>query len=263
MSYLQAIILGIVQGLTEFLPVSSSGHLVIVQELMGVKELGATFELLVHLGTLCSVLIYFRKRILAIALSPLKKDAVKERWTILYLFIATLPAVVAALLFKDQIEEAFDSPLVACSMLIVTGFLLLLPKWIPHKEGQLKSRSALAMGCGQALALMPGISRSGTTIISGRLSGVQASQAAEFSFLMAIPAILGAAVFKLKDISEMARQEGNLGPFLTGAVVSFFFGLAAVYIVLASIRRGKFQHFSYYCIAVGIGGLLFFTFRAS
>ncbi|MEM7144353.1 MAG: undecaprenyl-diphosphate phosphatase [Verrucomicrobiota bacterium] len=264
MTYFQAILLGIIQGLTEFLPVSSSGHLVLGQGILGIKQSGNEFELMVHIGTLCSVLIYFRKQLFNLVLSLFDRSRTREHKIIFGLFIATLPVVVVALLFNDYIEAAFESSLVASAMLCVTGIILFIPTWLKIKTQAPAEnpapptlRQSIIMGLGQALAILPGISRSGSTITGGLLAKVHPAMAAEFSFLMAIPAICGAAVFKLKDFNESANLDW--GPYLAGTAAAFLFGLIAVYLVLATIRRGKFQYFGYYCIALGLVGLIYFS----
>jgi undecaprenyl-diphosphatase len=263
MTYFQAILLGIIQGLTEFLPVSSSGHLVLGQGILGVKESGNAFEVMVHVGTLCSVLIYFRKQLFDLVLSLFDSSRTRERKVILGLFIATLPVVVVAFLFKDFIDSAFESPIIASAMLCVTGLILFLPSWLktktvhPDQPNPPTVGQSLVMGIAQAFAILPGISRSGSTITGGLISKVHPAAAAEFSFLMAIPAIVGGAVFKLKDITESTSLAW--GPYLAGTAAAFLFGLIAVYLVLATIRRGKFQYFGYYCIALGLFGLFYFS----
>jgi undecaprenyl-diphosphatase len=263
MTYFQAILLGIIQGLTEFLPVSSSGHLVLGQGILGVDETGNAFEVMVHVGTLCSVLIYFHKQLIDLVRSLFDASRIRERKIILGLFIATLPVVVVALLFKDAIDQAFESSLLASAMLCVTGLILFLPSLLKIKPAPADEPrpptvgQSLVMGCAQALAILPGISRSGSTITGGLLSKVHPASAAEFSFLMAIPAIVGSAIFKLDDLK--AIDDNAWGPYLAGTVAAFLFGLFAVYLVLAMVRRGKFQYFGYYCIALGLFGLIYFS----
>jgi undecaprenyl-diphosphatase len=256
MSYLDAVILGIIQGLTEFLPVSSSGHLVLSQKLLEVDDPGVSFEILVHVATLFSVLIYFRGRISAMVRSLFDTSLPEARRLILYILVGTIPAVVIGLLLKDQIESAFESPLMASAMLIVTGLILLSTRLAPRQTRPLGPGRALAIGVGQALAILPGISRSGTTITAGMLLGVAPDRAAEFSFLLAIPAIAGAAVLDIGDLSML--PSANLGPYLVGGVVAFAVALVAVYLVLEAVRRGRFQWFGYYCLAAGGLGLYLF-----
>ena len=170
MNHLEAIILGIVQGLTEFLPVSSSGHLVLAQKLMGVDDPGVTFELLAHVGTLLSVLIYFRKQLITLTKSLFDSSMAEDRRMIGYLFIGTLPAVVIGLSFKDSFERAYENHTLVSGLLLVTGALLFVPKLLLKKQGEKRVRvpSALIMGFGQALAILPGISRSGSMRCAAR-----------------------------------------------------------------------------------------------
>jgi undecaprenyl-diphosphatase len=256
MSYLDAAILGILQGLTEFLPVSSSGHLVLAQAILKVKQSGVSFEVLVHLGSLLAVLVYFRRRIVLLIKSLWTKDLVSERKMILFLAAGTVPAVLAALLFKDFFEQAFSRPVMTSFMLLATG-LILLSTGLFRKMGKSVSLpSALTMGVGQALAILPGISRSGTTISAGMIAGVEPSEAAEFSFLLAIPAIFGAVVFKVDDLVSI--DAALWGQYLTGVVITFAASIFAVYAVLATVKKGKFVYFGYYCLAAGGLGLYLF-----
>lgn len=263
MTFLEAIILGLVQGLTEFLPVSSSGHLVLTQELMGVEDKGVTFEILVHFGTLLSVIIYFWKRLWGLFLAilpPFHEERKEDRKMIGYLAIASVPAAIVGFSpLKDYFEGAYDKPALVGLLLVLTGAILFLPRLIKKKgEQEIGTKSAIAMGLGQALAILPGVSRSGSTIVSGMLSGAKSSAAAEFSFLMAIPAIAAASVLQLKDLASL--ETDLLGPYIAGAVVAFVSGLIAIYTVLAAIRRGKFEYFGVYCLLAGI--IAFFYFRS-
>ena len=256
MTYWEAILLGIIQGLTEFLPISSSGHLVLTQELLGVKQPGVSFELIVHVGTLLAVLVYFRSRVWLLIRSVFDGQMKRERRIVLFLIVGTIPAGLAGVLLKDIFEEAFSAPLLTACMLFVTGMLLLSTRFVAKGEKPVGWVSALVMGVGQALAILPGISRSGSTIATGLLFGVQPREAAEFSFLLALPAIAGAVVLKLDDL--MAVEAGLVGQYIAGAVAAFLFGLLAVYAVLATIRKGKFEYFAYYCFLAGAVGVIIF-----
>lgn len=257
----QAIVLGLVQGLTEFLPVSSSGHLGLATHLMNVNDPGETFEVVVHIGTLLSVIVYFHKQLWQLTLSLFKKEMVEERRTIGYLGLATIPAAVAGFTLKDAFNKANDSPIIISLLLLVTGAVLLLPRLFKKRGGEghpIRLNSAMAMGIGQALAIFPGISRSGSTIVSGMLAGADSAKAAEFSFLLAIPAIGGAGLVTFLKLEE--SSSAMMGTYAIGGAVAFVSGLFAVYAVLASVRRGKFEHFAYYCFAVGIAGFIHFKF---
>ncbi len=267
MTILEAIILGLVQGLTEFLPVSSSGHLVLAQKLMGVSEEGVTFEIMVHFGTLLSVIIYFWKPLWRMVLSilpPFKEDLARERTMIFLLGIASIPAAFVAFSpLGDIFEGVYKKPEVVSLLLLVTGSILFIPRFIARKGGgdkQMGIGAAIAMGMGQAFAILPGISRSGSTIVSGMLSGVKSSDAAEFSFLMAIPAIAAAAVMKLRDIGEINAT--LLNHYYIGTFVAFVSGLVAIYSVLTAVRKGKFEYFGIYCFVAGIVAFCYFHFGA-
>ncbi len=267
----KAIIVGIVQGLAEFLPISSSGHIVLTQYLLGIREVGGehhpdlSFEIILHLGTLVSVLIFFRKSLWALTESLYKKEMVEERKMIMWLGIATLPAVVAALFFKDFFDAAPGKPVLVSGLLIFTGLILFVPRLIKGQAAKVGLKSSLIMGVGQALAILPGISRSGSTIAAGMMSGVKAEKAAEFSFLMSIPAIAGGFVLTMKDQMETTGSFGAAfkscfnTPYLMGALAAAVVGLFAIYLVMGAVKRGKLEYFSYYCFAAGFAGMIYFS----
>ncbi|MBI5265699.1 MAG: undecaprenyl-diphosphate phosphatase [candidate division Zixibacteria bacterium] len=256
MSYFDAIILGILQGLTEFLPVSSSGHLVLGQALLKVKQPGVAFEVIVHLGTLVSVLVYFRDKIVRLIRSMFDSRMAAERTMLFYLIIGTVPAAVAGLLFKDFFEQLFSAPAVTSGFLLLTGLILLSTRFRKPGNQPMRLGSAIAMGIGQAIAILPGVSRSGTTISTGIWAGARPSDAAEFSFLLSIPAVGGAVILETHELLHI--DQSLMGPYLVGALFSFAFGILAVSSLLAVIRRGKFEYFAYYCFAVGLLGLYIF-----
>ena len=251
MTIIQAVILGLLQGLTEFLPVSSSGHLALTSYFLGVENPGLIFEIVLHVGTLFSVLVYFRSPIGQLLLSAFNPEMKEQRRMLGYLIVSSLPAAVIGLSFRHYFESISNQPQVVALLLFVTGTLLLLPRFFPKNRGDsdITLRSALIMGFGQAFAILPGISRSGSTIVSGMLSGANPAKVAEFSFLMAIPAISGAAILAMFELDKI--DASLMTPFLIGGLVSFVSGLIAVYAVLSSIRKGKFEYFAYYCFAVG------------
>lgn len=270
----KAIIVGIVQGLSEFLPVSSSGHIVLTQYLLGIRELGSShqpdlgFEVILHIGTLVSVLLFFRKSLWSLVLSLFDKEMIDERKKIMFLALATLPAVIAALLFKEFFDAVPGKPVVVSALLYLTGFLLFVPRLVKKGGGGVGCKSALIMGIGQAFAILPGISRSGSTIVAGMLSGAKAEKAAEFSFLMSIPAISGGFVLTMKDRIEQtgsfseALKSCFTGPYLAGAIAAAIVGLLAIYLVMGAVKRGKLEYFSYYCFAVATAGVLYFSLTA-
>lgn len=263
MSLIEALILGLVQGLTEFLPVSSSGHLVLVQKAMGVSDGGIIFEILVHFATLLSVVIYFWRvlwRMVLAVLPPFKAEYRRERRMIGFLAIGTIPAVVVGLSLKSSFEAVYEEPVKVSLLLLVTGAILFLPRLLPKpkQQGEVKLLSAVVMGLGQAFAILPGISRSGSTIISGMVSGVNSKDAAEFSFLLAIPAISGAMVLAIRDMMKEGIEPALLTNYLAGGAVAFVSGLIAIFTVMVAVRKGKFEWFAYYCFAAGIGFFFYF-----
>ncbi|TET96392.1 MAG: undecaprenyl-diphosphate phosphatase [Candidatus Zixiibacteriota bacterium] len=256
MTYFDAVLLGILQGLTEFLPVSSSGHLVLAQAILGVKQPGVSFEVLAHLGTLLAVFIYFRSQVTLLVRSVFEGNMKEERAIIGYLIIGTIPAGLAGLLFKDFFEQAFSNPVMTSLMLFVTGLILLSTRFYRRGSKGIGVLSTIIMGIGQAAAILPGISRSGTTIAAGMACGVEPSRAAEFSFLLAIPAILGGMVLKRNELLNI--DSSLIGPYLVGMVFSFLLALVAVHLVLVVVKRGKLDYFAYYCFAAaGVGLYLF------
>ncbi|UCD16878.1 MAG: undecaprenyl-diphosphate phosphatase [Candidatus Zixiibacteriota bacterium] len=257
MSYFDAVFLGLIQGLTEFLPVSSSGHLVLVEHILKVKLPGVVFELVVHFGTLVAVLIYFRRKILLLIRSIFDRSLASQRRMILFLVLGTLPAVAVALLFEEMVECAFSSPAMTSAMLIATGLLLLGAAASRRNGRAVGFGSSLLIGLAQALAILPGISRSGATISVGMLAGVRPLAAAEFSFLLSIPAIAGAIVFKIKDI--LTVDTSLVGQYVVGAMTAFFSGVLAVYLLLSVIKKGKFQYFGIYCLIAGVFGIIYFA----
>ncbi|MGD1977840.1 MAG: undecaprenyl-diphosphate phosphatase [Akkermansiaceae bacterium] len=266
----KAVIVGIVQGLAEFLPISSSGHIVLTQYLLGIREAGAdhqadlSFEIVLHLGTLVSVLVFFWRRLWSLVLALFHSEMKEERWMIFWLGVATIPAVVAALLFKDFFDAAPGRPVLVSGFLVVTGLVLFVPRILKGRATEIGLKSSLVMGVGQAFAILPGISRSGATIASGLVSGVKAEKAAEFSFLMSIPAIAGGFVLTLKDQMETTGSLGGAlaacfsGPYLAGAMAAALVGVFAIFLVMGAVRRGRLEYFSYYCFVAGIAGMIYF-----
>ena len=255
----KALIVGIVQGLAEFLPISSSGHIVLTQFLLGINQSGILFEVILHVGTLFSVIVYFWRRLWNMTRSLWTPSMKEERSWIWMLALATVPAVILVLTpLKDTFEAAYDNPVLVSGLLLVTGALLLAPKFIKAKKKELTWKTALFMGIGQAFAILPGISRSGSTITAGLLSGVNPKKAAEFAFLMSVPAILGAVVKERDAFAEIS--DSVLTSYLAGAAAAFVSGILAIYLVMDAVKRGKLEYFAYYCFAAGISGMVYFGF---
>jgi undecaprenyl-diphosphatase len=253
-----AALLGLVQGLTEFLPISSSGHLALFEHFLRINSGDLSFEITVHVGTLLAVLVYFRARLWALArsvfgISTGAHSVSEGRTLVLLIVIGTIPAVIVGFLFKSSVERLFASPGIAAGLLMVTGVYLLTLRFAPAKKSHLSTPRAWWIGVAQAAAILPGISRSGTTITTGVLLGVNPGVAAEFSFLLSIPAILGASVLSLPD----AIQSGQFGmAHCIGGLVAAVVGYLALAAVFASLRRGRFSWFGAYClIAGGVAGV--------
>ncbi|MGB2768418.1 MAG: undecaprenyl-diphosphate phosphatase [Candidatus Zixiibacteriota bacterium] len=268
MTLLEAIILGIVQGLTEFLPISSSGHLVLGEYLLKVKFDDISFEVFLHLGTFLSVVVVFRRKIGSMATAVWLKarsvltgeavaSGVEDLRLLWMIVVGSIPAAVAGLLFKGYIETSFSSILLVSLMLLFTGTALFLTQFFKAGRGRFNLGNALLVGLAQALAMLPGVSRSGLTISTAIYAGVDRSRAAEFSFLLSLPAILGASLVELKEVSSYANPGHDLGIYLAGAVTAFAVGYVAIKFLLKVIRKGKFQYFAYYCFAVGLLFLIF------
>jgi undecaprenyl-diphosphatase len=262
MSFFDGIVLGIIQGLTEFLPVSSSGHLVVAQAVLGYEEHQIFLDLMAHLGTLVSILIYYRKqvvRMISDVLNFAKNTQASGVNLFLAILIGSVPTAVIGLLFKDWFEVLFGNIQYVAYAFLVTSLVLLLTHYSKsdssvdlHQNSEwpkIPLWKAFVVGCFQGLAITPGISRSGMTIGVGMLLGIPATMASLFSFGLSVPAILGASVLMLKDI------EWHLGLVpIAGAtfVVSFLVGFAALYTLVEVIKRGKLKYFSAYLICLAL-----------
>ncbi len=257
MSYLDALFLGCLQGLTEFLPVSSSGHLVLAQALLGVKQPGVAFEVALHFGSWLAVVAYFHRTVWRMIRSLFDRSMKADRAMVGLLLLGSVPAGLVGLTLKDTIEGAFASPVLTAIFLIVTGLLLLSSRFMIKGNSNVKVVSAVMMGIGQALAVLPGISRSGSTIVFGMASQVEPAKAAEFSFLLSLPAIGGAMLLNAREFASLDAV--TAGPYLAGMAASFVLSVLAVFTVLAVIRKGRFSWFAYYCFAAGAIALYLFT----
>ena len=274
MTFLEAILLGILQGLTEFLPISSSGHLVLAQTFLGLKEPLVFFDVMLHVGTLAAVLVVYREAIGKLVIGGVSTLADTQFWRkpsagfnastelkfIWLILLGSIPTGVIAVLFKTELESFFDEVQLVSIMLILTGVILQLPRL--RKEGvgnsdastgSLKTWHAPLIGIAQGCAITPGISRSGTTISLALFLGIPAKTAAEYSFLLSIPAILGAVALKIRDVGDTTIPLYIVG---AGMFAAFIVGYIALRLLLVVLNRGKFSMFSYYCIALGLVSLL-------
>ena len=246
MSYLQAVFLAMVQGLTEFLPVSSSGHLVIFQKLLGLEP-PVLFDVLVHVGTLGAVVVYFRKELFKLS-----------RQTIWLVVIGTVPAVVVGLLLQPYLVQIFDSlRSIGMALLITAGLLFLSQGFKPLNKGfkQMGWSDGVLVGLFQALAILPGVSRSGVTIAVGLSRKLKRETAFRFSFFLAIPAILGALFLQMPTL--ILSPCGYLGQAILGMVVAGIVGYISLKILENFLLKAKFWVFGFYCLCLGIGILLF------
>lgn len=245
------IILGIIQGLTEFLPVSSSGHLVLLGWVFEIHQ-DVVIDAFLHLGTLGALIWYFRARIgrLISSLFSRAEPRSEGRWAP-YILLGSIPIGLAGLLFQAPIESAFAAPQFAAGMLMVTGLSLLSTGFARPRRSDLEPRDAVLIGLAQAVALLPGISRSGATIATALWLGLDRDLAFDFSFLLSIPAVLGANLLQLPRLS---RVEG-LPELVAGGLIAFSLGWLSLWLLRDVVRRGRLGWFGVYCLGVGIIGL--------
>ena len=269
MNLIEAIILGIIQGLTEFLPVSSSGHLVLLQQLLGLKEAEIFFDVCVHLGTLVAVIIVFRQEIKNIIMALLRlfalagqKDHLRlaiesdpELKMALLIVIGSIPTAILGLAFSSIADRLFASVFIVGLMLLVTGSLLWITRWAGKQARQtsgdrLTMKNAFFIGTVQGLAIIPGISRSGSTISIGLLLGIKRELAARYSFLLSIPAIVGAGLLSLKD--SLGGPDLTIQIPLAGAATAAIVGYVALKLLLQVVKKGGLSLFAPYCWLIGI-----------
>ncbi len=289
MSTIEAIILGLVQGLAEFLPISSSGHLAIAKELFGIEEAGLAFDLLLHLGTLIAVFVAFHKDIWELIVEGCgiikdsciniaywfknklgndKKEYIKVvstpyRRFVMLIIISTIPTGIMGLIFKSIFN--LDNPilLVPAISLMLTGCLLLLADTLPSGKTTEKNATFLqgaVIGISQGFATLPGLSRSGTTIACCLACGFERKFAVKYSFIMSIPAILGANILELGGLASAGISTSELINYIMGTVVAAITGYICIKTMLVVVRRNKFKYFAYYCLAIGLlSGIVFFV----
>ncbi|MEX2573956.1 MAG: undecaprenyl-diphosphate phosphatase [Balneolaceae bacterium] len=270
MDLLQSILLGLLQGITEFLPVSSSGHLVLARAFLGRDlEPGITFEIVVHFGSFCSIAIYYRRKVKEIIVDLFRSfspDGIRTKRYAndpntrlsLIILLSMIPAMYVGFTMKDAIESMFLNPLLVSFMLLITGFLLFSTKLVSAPKKDLDAKSGLLMGLAQALAILPGISRSGSTISAGLFTGVDREMVANFSFLMVLPVLAGAMLLELTEIAENGIESAAVVSLIAGFLTSFIAGYIALTYLIILLKKEKFHYFSYYCWFVGIGGIIIF-----
>lgn len=246
MTLIQALILGLLQGLTEFLPVSSSGHLVIAQHFFNLLTPPVLFDVLLHLATALAIIIVLWRQLLSL-----------DKKTIGFILLASLPAGIIGVLLNSSIETLFSSVKLVALALLVTALLLFLTRYFfsQAKSTRLTWKNTLLIGLFQALAIIPGLSRSGSTISAGIFAKLKPELIFNFSFLLALPAIFGAALLQLKDLN-FAGSLLDL-PLLIGFITAFISGLFSLKLLKKFVSQGKFSFFAYYCLALGLTLLVF------
>lgn len=259
MGFWEALILGIIQGLTEFLPVSSSGHLELGKAVLGdnsLPEESLLFTVVVHAATALSTMVVFRKDILEIITGLLQFKWNEQSQFSVKVILSMLPAAFVGVFFNDQIEALFNQQILLVGvMLILTGLLLFLADKAKRTEKSVGFKHAFIIGISQAIAILPGISRSGATISTSVLLGIDREKAARFSFLMVVPLILGKIA---KDLLEgsISSELSNVMPLAVGFAAAFVAGLIACTWMISLVKKSQLRYFSYYCFVVGLGSIL-------
>jgi undecaprenyl-diphosphatase len=265
MSWIEALLLGIIQGLAEFLPVSSSGHVALGTELLNIKQTGEEnlmFSVVVHVATALSTIIVFRKDIWDILKSLFAFKWNEDTQFILKIIISMVPAVIIGLTYEKELETFFEGQVVLIGfMLMITGLLLFLADKAKFTGKPVSYGNAALIGIAQAIAMLPGISRSGATISTSVLLGVDRARAARFSFLMVIPLILGKLAKDLLD-GKVSTSDADALPLAVGFFASFIVGLFACSLMIKLVRNSQLKYFSYYCFAVGIAAIIIGYFVA-
>ena len=266
MNWWEAALLGLVQGLTEFLPVSSSGHLVLGKYLLGMNtdQAGIAFEVFVHFGTVLSILTVYWGRVFRILGEAFTFTNIKERYHnnqeyrfALFILITLIPTAIVYVFFGDQLEALFERPRFVCLMLLVTGTLLILTLLRRNPSGNVTPLKAFVIGIAQSAAMIPGISRSGSTICTALYQNVENKKAADFSFLMLLPVVIGATILQGLDLFDQGLDAGRLLPLFIGTLVAYVSGIAAIRAMIGLVSRGNMHYFAYYCFAIGTLGLIF------
>lgn len=290
-TWLQALVLGLVQGVTEFIPVSSSAHLVLVPAYLGWDRPGLAFDVALHVGTLVALVIYYRRDLAAMVIAVIRPDSTPHHEVYRRLFrllaLASLPVAVVGLAFRSRIEAAFESPRLASALLLGTATLLLAGEWarrhrtahaptsvsVPSEQASadlgadpedptgtdlrnLRAGQAILVGLGQALALLPGLSRSGITITAGMAAGLTRPAATRFAFLLALPAIGGATLVSLPDMADLGAYTAS--DLLVGMVASALSGYLAIWTLVRLVVRAGLDRFVLYLVALAAAGVLHF-----
>ena len=267
MSIFEALVLGFVQGATEFLPISSSGHLVIMETLFGITENNLALTIILHMGTFLAIIAAYPKAVLnllkefflmlfdLIRLKGLNLKKSKYRYYIIFIVIGTIPAGIVGVLFDDVIEATFSQIYVVAITLFITGFILLIGEKVGKNNikpiEQLGAGKSFIVGLFQMCAILPGISRSGTTMTGGLICGLEKEEALEFSFLLALPAILGSLVLKIGDVMRMIGDVSP-APIMVGFFTALIVGYLSIKLFNLIVKKGSLLYFSVYCWIIGL-----------
>ncbi len=263
MDLFHAIALGIIKGLTEFLPISSSGHLVLGKVLFGFNDTRLIFEVFVHFGTVLSVIVAFYKDIGDLITSFFRGLIHPGQWKSLWttdesfrlswlILLGIIPAGVIGLLVEGYVTDAFSNPTFVGFTLLITALILWTSRFANPEDAPVNWKRSIIIGFAQALAIIPGISRSGTTITAGLWLRLSAESAAKFSFFLAIPVILGASLMKLFEIFTLQLTGSQLVLILAGTIAAFLSGWIAIIFLMDTLRKGKFSWFALYCLVIGL-----------
>jgi len=251
------ILLAILQGLTEFLPISSSAHLVFAEHIFNLAaNIRLSYNAFLHLGTFLALLIFFGKRIVQIIKSFLSQDRTQTQTNlklILYIIVGSIPIAIIGGLFIDKIEPTFVQPIYPAIFLILTGLLLFATRFIKTQDTKIGYKAALIIGIAQAIALLPGISRSGATISTALLLGINSSESFEFSFLLSIPAVIGANIL---TFSQLISSDINSSAIILGILFTAITGILALAILKYFVLRKRLYYFGFYCLGLGILALI-------
>ncbi len=249
--FINVIVLAVLQGVTEFLPVSSSGHLVIAQELLDLKLPGVRLEVILHMGTMVSIIVYYRNTLWKLARGVFCGD--RASWLAVgHVALSAVPTFFFYVLFHDKIDAFYEDPWAVGGFLVFTGFVLCSLRWIKCSENGVTAPRAFLVGIAQALAVLPGVSRSGMTISAARMAGIEPRKAAEFSFIMSLPLLAGAVVLDaVRGVSESSPSL-SWWLLLVGALMAAAVGYVALALLVRVLRGGRFWMFGIYCAVAGV-----------
>ena len=259
-TFVKVLVMAVLQGLTEFLPVSSSGHLVLFKHWLRLDSPGAFLEVGLHAGTMVSVLVYYRQRIMDLIVGVFTGSRA-ARGEVLALVVGSVPVAAVFFLLKDHIEALFDRPMTAAGLLMINGAFIVSLHMVRHRDHALSVPRGLWIGVAQALAVLPGISRAGMTVGMGRHLGLSPTKAAEFSLLLSLPALAGATLVKGMGLQSTDWGDVTVLALVTGMVLAAVVGYGAIVLLVKALRTNRFWLFGFYCMAIGAVGLM--TLRGS